>query len=143
MQFSSVNDWLFINDKWYNLFGNSFLHWMKNDKFDFSIFSESWFADNQLCTLASSLLISLSRMLMSLCLKNKLASSAKRWKSSSSEQLWKSLIQIKKRRGPSTDPCGTLQQTVCISEFTEASDIICILFLRYEVNKSLKTPLIP
>ena len=47
-------------------------------KFDFSMFSESLLSGSPICRLASSLLVSRSRMLMSLCLKDKFASSAKR-----------------------------------------------------------------
>ena len=75
-------------------------------KFDFSIFRESWLALSQVWTLINSefiLFCSIWRLLLS---SNKFASSAKKWKSNSCEEQWKSFIYNKNNKGPRTEPCG-------------------------------------
>ena len=67
MQISSVDDWLFINS--ITFLGICFCTGWKRTKCDFSIFTESLFADSQRCTFPGLLLISLSSMLRSLSLK--------------------------------------------------------------------------
>jgi len=59
----------------------------KITKFDLSVFDESLFAHSQIKTFSSSELIKLSSIFISLCWKDKFASSAKRWKSRIVEQL--------------------------------------------------------
>ena len=46
------------------------------------------------------------------------------------EQLGKSLMKIKKSKGPNTLPWGTPHVTGTISDFTELTDTYCFLFLR-------------
>ena len=66
----------------------------------FCIFNESLLERSHIQTLFSSVFIFCFRIFMSLCLQNRSASSAKRWKSKSVGKRWKSLIYNKKRIGP-------------------------------------------
>ena len=141
IEVSWISIWLFIDN--ITCLGSFLWIGRKITKFDLSIFNESLFAHSQLKTFSSSELIKLSSMFMSLCWKDKFASSAKRWKSRSFEQLWKSLTYIKNKSGPSTDPWGTPQDTAWVSEFIAPRETNCDLLLKYEVNQSLTTPLTP
>ena len=68
---------------------------------------------------------------------------ANRTKFNFCEEFGVSLINIRNRRGPSTQPCGTPHGTISLTGINESISVVWVRLNRYDENQSLTMPRTP
>ena len=144
-----IDDCLFITWLIIKGFGNRsgksslLLALLKIENFVFLTFKESLFEINQSSIFYTSLFTIEKKTLMSLCSKNRFASSANIIVFNKLEALRRLFTYIKNNSSPRIDPCGTPHFIFCSFVLLPLlMQMYCFLFVRYLLNQARFTPAI-